>query len=151
MSDEVGTPAGFRTWRIDLVFDDPQDQVDSVRASTEMPIAFHTNAPDGLLNGGGPFAGQEDEDFYISLHVLKQGKQAICDLDAVAEEDVSDSLHEEFQRKVRISAGNFKLCGVLLSYAPEGMAAVMKQATGWNFCSDALGAEIMAKIVELVR
>ncbi|MCP4906452.1 MAG: zinc-binding dehydrogenase [bacterium] len=51
----------------------------------------------------------------------------------------------------RISAGNFKLCGVLLAYAKEGVASMMKQAMGWNFCSDALGAEIMAGIVDLVR
>jgi NADPH2:quinone reductase len=51
----------------------------------------------------------------------------------------------------RISAGNLKLCGVLLSYANDAMAGIMKGATGWNFCSDALGAKITAEIVELVR
>jgi NADPH:quinone reductase-like Zn-dependent oxidoreductase len=28
---------------------------------------------------------------------------------------------------------------------------MMKQAMGWNFCSDELGAEIMAAIVDLVK
>lgn len=51
----------------------------------------------------------------------------------------------------RISAGNIKLCGVLLSYANEEMQKMMKQATGWNFASHALGAEITAGIVDLVR
>jgi NADPH2:quinone reductase len=51
----------------------------------------------------------------------------------------------------RVSAGNFKLCGVLLAYANEVVAPMMKQAMGWNFCSDALGEKIMAGIVELVR
>lgn len=51
----------------------------------------------------------------------------------------------------RIAAGNFKLCGVLLAYANETVTPMMKQAMGWNFCSDALGEKIMAEIVDLVR
>jgi len=51
----------------------------------------------------------------------------------------------------RVSVGNFKLCGVLMAYANETVAPVMKQAMGWNFCPDALGTEIMARVVELVR
>ena len=51
----------------------------------------------------------------------------------------------------RVSAGNFKLCGVLLAYADATVGPMMKQAMGWNFCSDALGTEIMAAIVDLVR
>ena len=51
----------------------------------------------------------------------------------------------------RISAGNFKLCGVLLSYANDAVRPMMKRAMGWNFCSDALGREITAGIVDLVR
>jgi NADPH2:quinone reductase len=51
----------------------------------------------------------------------------------------------------RVSAGNFKLCGVLLAYANAAVVPMMKQAMGWNFCSDELGTEIMASIVDLVR
>jgi len=51
----------------------------------------------------------------------------------------------------RVSAGNFRLCGVLLSYADANVAPMMKQAMGWNFCADALGEKIMAEIIELVR
>jgi NADPH2:quinone reductase len=51
----------------------------------------------------------------------------------------------------RVSAGNFSLCGVLLAYADAKVAPMMKQAMGWNFCSNALGETIMAEIVELVR
>jgi len=58
---------------------------------------------------------------------------------------------EKFIVPRRVSAGNLKLCGVLLSYASPAMATVMKQATGWNFAPDALGAEIMAGVVEKVR
>jgi NADPH2:quinone reductase len=50
----------------------------------------------------------------------------------------------------QISAGNFKLCGVLLSYAPPAIAQMMKKATGWNFASDALGVKITREIAELV-
>ena len=51
----------------------------------------------------------------------------------------------------RISAGNFKLCGVLLAYANEAVVPMMKNAMGWNFCSDALGTKITEEIVDLVR
>jgi NADPH2:quinone reductase len=49
-----------------------------------------------------------------------------------------------------LSAGNFKLCGVILSYAPPAIAQMMKKAMGWNFASDELGARIMRDIVDLV-
>jgi len=51
----------------------------------------------------------------------------------------------------KVSAGNFRLCGVLLAYANEAIAPMMKQAMGWNFCSDQLGERIMAGIVDKVR
>jgi len=50
----------------------------------------------------------------------------------------------------RIATGNFKLCGVLLAYAPDGMAKMLKKGMGWNFVSDQLGAKITREIVELV-
>ena len=50
----------------------------------------------------------------------------------------------------QISAGNFKLCGVLLAYAPPPVAQMMKKGMGWNFASDALGTRIMQEIVALV-
>ncbi|GAB2869701.1 glycosyltransferase family protein [Hymenobacter ruber] len=48
------------------------------------------------------------DDFYITMAVLRDGYQAINELDAVCYEDVSDHLPEEFRRKARISAGNFQ-------------------------------------------
>jgi len=48
------------------------------------------------------------DDFYITLAVLRDGYQAINELEAVCYEDVSDRLPEEFRRKARISAGNFQ-------------------------------------------
>ncbi|HET8964244.1 MAG TPA: glycosyltransferase [Chitinophagales bacterium] len=48
------------------------------------------------------------EDFYISMKVLEAGYKNIMSLKAIAFEDVSESVGEEFKRKVRISAGNFQ-------------------------------------------
>ena len=48
----------------------------------------------------------------------------------------------------RVAAGNFKLCGVLLAYAPDGMARMLKKGMGWNFVSDQLGKKITREIVE---
>jgi NADPH2:quinone reductase len=50
----------------------------------------------------------------------------------------------------RVAAGNFKLCGVMLAYAPDAMAQMLKKSMGWNFASDALGERITQEIVELV-
>jgi NADPH2:quinone reductase len=49
----------------------------------------------------------------------------------------------------RIALGNFKLCGVLLAYAPPAMSEMLKTAMGWNFASDELGEQIMREIVDL--
>ena len=51
----------------------------------------------------------------------------------------------------RVAAGNFKLCGVLLSYADADRSTMMKQATGWNLPSNQLGAEINRQIIDRVR
>lgn len=51
----------------------------------------------------------------------------------------------------RVSAGNFRLCGVLLAYAPEPAIPVMKKGMGWNFAPSELGARITGEIVEGVR
>ncbi len=52
--------------------------------------------------------GYSVEDFFITMTVLKQGKKAITDLNAVVYEDVSNDWKIEYKRKVRISAGNFQ-------------------------------------------
>lgn len=51
----------------------------------------------------------------------------------------------------RIALGNFKLCGVLLAYAPDAMAQLLKKSMGWNFVPARRGEEIMAAVVELVQ
>ena len=50
----------------------------------------------------------------------------------------------------RVIAGNMKLCGALLAYAEPPVAAMMKNAMGWNFCSRDLGVAIMREVVDLV-
>ena len=51
----------------------------------------------------------------------------------------------------RSAMGNFKLCGVLLSYADAERQKMMKELLGWNLPSDALGVEITRNIVEMVK
>jgi cellulose synthase/poly-beta-1,6-N-acetylglucosamine synthase-like glycosyltransferase len=48
------------------------------------------------------------EDFYLSMNMLKQKYKAICELQAVCYEDVSNEVEEEFKRKTRIQAGNWQ-------------------------------------------
>jgi len=58
---------------------------------------------------------------------------------------------EKFLVPRRLMAGNLKLCGVLLAYAPEAAARLLKRGMGWNFVPDQLGAKITREIVELVQ
>ncbi len=51
----------------------------------------------------------------------------------------------------RIALGNFKLCGVMLSYADAERQAMMKNLLGWNLPSHDLGAEITRRVVEMVQ
>jgi len=51
----------------------------------------------------------------------------------------------------RVAVGNFKLCGVLLSYADAERSTMVKQAMGWNFPSNKLGEEINRQIIDMVR
>jgi len=51
------------------------------------------------------------DDFYINMKVLEKGKKAVNELESVVFEDVSNSMRDEFRRKVRISAGNFQNLG----------------------------------------
>jgi len=51
----------------------------------------------------------------------------------------------------RLATGNFKLCGVLLAYATDDIAGLVKTAMGWNLASGELGERIMREIVGLVE
>lgn len=48
------------------------------------------------------------EDFFITLHVLSEKKNIVVNENARVSEDISVSPQEEFNRKVRISIGNFQ-------------------------------------------
>ncbi len=65
----------------------------------------------------------------------------------------SDKTHADKPLVVprKVATGNFRLCGVLLAYAPSAILPVMKKGMGWNFCPDELGARITREIVDAVR
>ncbi len=48
------------------------------------------------------------DDFFLAMHVLERGSQAINDLEARCYEAVSHDIREEYRRKRRIAAGNFQ-------------------------------------------
>lgn len=48
------------------------------------------------------------DDFYITMAVLEKKQHVIMELEAIAYEDVSNQISEEFRRKTRISIGNFQ-------------------------------------------
>ncbi len=51
----------------------------------------------------------------------------------------------------RVALANISLCGVLLNYAGDDLVDMLKTALGWNVARTALGAQITADLVELVR
>ena len=48
------------------------------------------------------------DDFFINMLVLQKGFKSINEPNAIVFEDVSNDLNDEFQRKIRISSGNFQ-------------------------------------------
>jgi cellulose synthase/poly-beta-1,6-N-acetylglucosamine synthase-like glycosyltransferase len=67
------------------------------------------------------------DDFRICMNVIRNNGKAISDTEAIVYEDVSNSLREEFSRKVRISAGNFQN----LKYFAF---LFLKPFSIWSFC-----------------
>src|SRR5436190_2447812 len=57
---------------------------------------------------------------------------------------------EPFLVPRRLMLGNFKLCGVMLSYAQPEVSEFIKTGMGWNFVAAELGERIMRDIVDLV-
>lgn len=51
------------------------------------------------------------EDFYITMHVLSNKYKTISNPEAICFEDVSNKMEIEFNRKVRISSGNYQNLG----------------------------------------
>jgi NADPH2:quinone reductase len=58
---------------------------------------------------------------------------------------------EKFVVPRRVIAGNLKLCGVLMAYAPEAVIPAMKKGRGWNFLPASRGAEITREVAALVQ
>ena len=58
---------------------------------------------------------------------------------------------EKFVVPRRLLAGNLKLCGVLLAYAPAPVIPTMKKGLGWNFVPASRGAEITREVAALVQ
>jgi NADPH2:quinone reductase len=56
---------------------------------------------------------------------------------------------EKFIMPRAVSLGNFRLCGVLLSYAADAAVPMMKAHMGWNFAPSSLGATITRSLVDL--
>jgi cellulose synthase/poly-beta-1,6-N-acetylglucosamine synthase-like glycosyltransferase len=55
-----------------------------------------------------PKNAYSNDDVLIPMNIVRQGYRVIYELDAVAEEDMTDKVSSEFQRRVRIGAGNFQ-------------------------------------------
>jgi len=58
---------------------------------------------------------------------------------------------EPFLVPRRLALANIKLCGVLLAYATDDMAQLVKTTMGWNLAPGRLGERIMREIVEQVE
>ena len=58
---------------------------------------------------------------------------------------------EKFVVPRRLLAGNLKLCGVLLAYAPEAALPMLKKGMGWNFVPRATGERITREVAALVQ
>ena len=58
---------------------------------------------------------------------------------------------EPFLVPRRLALANIRLCGVLLAYATDDIAHLVKTTMGWNFPSGRLGEQIMRDIVDLVE
>jgi NADPH2:quinone reductase len=58
---------------------------------------------------------------------------------------------EKFLVPRRLLAGNLRLCGVLLAYAPDAAAPLLKKAMGWNFVPSSTGERITREVAALVQ
>lgn len=57
-----------------------------------------------------------NDDVLIPMNVIRQGYRVIYEPEAVSTEDFTGSVHSEFQRRVRIGAGNFQAFFWLLDF-----------------------------------
>lgn len=76
------------------------------------------------------------DDFYITMSILEKGNKAICELEAIAYEDVPNDIQEEFSRKTRISVGNYQNLSVWYHllwppYRPLGFSFFSHKLLRW--------------------
>ena len=75
------------------------------------------------------------DDFHINMNILKQGSMAIHESEAIVYEDVSSHLSAEFNRKIRISAGNFQnlihFSKMLIKHGSISFAFISHKALRW--------------------
>lgn len=94
---------------------------ESAYISREVRIKYNEGLIWGTMMGpfGGCYAIRKElypdipslflvDDFFINMKVILSGHKTIIEPEAVVYEDVSNSLSEEFRRKVRIATGNFQ-------------------------------------------
>jgi cellulose synthase/poly-beta-1,6-N-acetylglucosamine synthase-like glycosyltransferase len=63
-----------------------------------------------------PENAYSNDDVLIPMNIIRQGYRIIYDKDAVSEEDMTDKVSSEFQRRIRIGAGNFQSFFWLLDF-----------------------------------
>jgi hypothetical protein len=109
--------------------------------SKEVSIKYYEGIIWGAMMGsfGGCYSIRKDmicdipvdklymDDFYITLKVLENKGKAISEINAIAYEDVSNIIAEEFRRKIRISLGTIP---ILLQY----FKVWLFPRTGIGFC-----------------
>ena len=124
----------------------------SFQESNYISNEVNTKHAEGKIWGSlmGPFGGcfairKEDfkpvpsnflvDDFYTCMQVLQMKKRCISEENAIVLEDVSNNLQAEFNRKIRISAGNFqnlsKFWPLLLNFNGTAFAFLSHKVLRW--------------------
>lgn len=63
-----------------------------------------------------PYNAYSNDDVLIPMNVIRQGLRVVFEPEAVSEEDMTGDLKSEFNRRVRIGAGNFQAFSWLLDF-----------------------------------
>lgn len=74
-----------------------------------------------------PFNAYSNDDVLIPMNIIRQKKRVVFEYNAISEEDVTGYLRTEFNRRIRIGAGNFQAFFWLLDF--------LSPFRGWSsFC-----------------
>jgi len=63
-----------------------------------------------------PRNAYSNDDVLIPMNVVRSGKRVVFDASAVSSEDMTEAIRSEFQRRIRIGAGNFQAFFWLLDF-----------------------------------